>query len=231
MRFIKKSQTKVKIDASNSVQGGEESVSTLSSPNSYTFESFNKSLDLALRTNLQNAMHTSLLLLPERFSLEELFLCLASLSYTGDFRMIIGENKQKTFNIVRPQMSRFVELYKPHLIKESFEKRLLECNFTTGQVVQQKNQATIYHHLNQLPRNLMHTIINTKFRRTPHYDLEEYVYKLAYRGDYKEILGDAVKHIVKKSSWTQSIKSLWTAGMLKSVTYSMRKLSKMIKSL
>lgn len=187
-----------------------------------------KTFDLALQTNLKNALHTALLLMPEKFSLEELFVCITSLSYSGDFRMIIGENKQKCSNIVKPQVQRFLDLYKPYLIKENFENSL-ECNFDTQQVVQNLDQSTVYHHLNYLPKNLIQTIINLKFKTTQYYDIEEYIYKLTNRSDYRELVAQSVASIVRYSSFTQSVKSGLTAGLLKSLTYSMRKLQKMSK--
>jgi translocator assembly and maintenance protein 41 len=194
----------------------------------YNFETFNKSIEMALQTNLQNVLHTSLLLLPEKFTLEELFMCITSISYSGDLRMVIGENKQKVANIVRPQMERFSDLYKPYLIKESFEKKL-DCNFETGRVSQDLTNSTIYHHMNQLPKNLLQKMIHHKFRSTHYYDMEEFIYKLTNCIDYKEIVGDSLKSIVQQTSTSQSLKGLLTAGFLKSVDYSMRKLNKMFK--
>ena len=180
--------------------------------------------------NLSNALHTSLLLMPEQFTLEELFVCIAQLSYSGDLRMVVGENRNKVVNIVRPQLDRFARLYTPQLVRESAVDRRLECDFRTGRAAQSLDQATLYHHMNQLPKKLLHTIINTHFRRVPHtYDLEEYVHKMAYRIDYREIIATALRSIVTWSSTVQTLKGVLTAGPLKTVNYSVRKLKKMFK--
>lgn len=194
----------------------------------YTFDSVNKSIELALQTNLKNALHATLLLMPEKFSLLELFTTIASLSYSGDFRMIIGEDKNKVNNIVVPQLDKFTHLYKPYIIKECFEEHL-DCNFESGQLTQNLDQNTVYHHLNMLPKNLIHTMINRKFKTTHYYDLEEYIFKLTNRIDYKEIIMDSIASIVKYSSAVQSIKGVFSAGLFKTVNYSLRKLKKMIK--
>lgn len=187
----------------------------------------NSNFNKALQTNLQNALHTALLLLPENFTLEELFICITSLSYMGDLRMIVGENKNKVVNIVKPQVDRFIDLYKPYIIKECVEEFLL-CNFETGQMCQRLDQHTIYHHLNLLPKNLIQTIINLKFKTSQYHDMEEYIYKLTNRSDYKEMVTHSVGSIVRKSSTVQSIKGVVTAGLFKTTDYSMRKLKKMI---
>ncbi len=167
--------------------------------------------------------------MPESFTLQDLFTQITALSYTGDLRMVIGENKSKCVNIVTPQMSRFLDLYKPYLIKETFEN-FLACNFETGKLTQSLDQHTIYHHLNLLPKNLIQTIVRHRFKSLPHYyDMEEYIFKLTNRNDYRESVKEALESIVKYTSTTQSAKGLLTAGLLKSFQYSLRKLKKMTK--
>ena len=68
---------------------------------------------LAQQVNLTSALRTALLLLPERFSEVELYTRIASISYTGDFRMSVpgGENADKVRNIVLGQRDMFRRLY------------------------------------------------------------------------------------------------------------------------
>jgi translocator assembly and maintenance protein 41 len=233
VKIIKSEQSSSSFKTSGSESNSTKQTSSMShfgveDNSQYTMEVVNKSLELALKTNLKNALHTALLLMPEKFTLTELFICITALSYSGDFRMVIGENKNKCENIVLAQLNRFTELYKPYLIKESVDDYLL-CNFDTGLLRQRQDKNTIFHHFNQLPKNLIQTIINLNFKTTHYYDLEEYIMKLTNRIDYRDIVSNAVKSIVQSSSLSQSAKGLLTAGFFKSLTYSSRKLQKMFK--
>ena len=75
----------------------------------------NDAISQASTDNCVNAVRTSLLMLPETFTRDELYESIVGLSYTGDFRMTIGENKNKIRNIVSAGRERFDELYEQPL--------------------------------------------------------------------------------------------------------------------
>jgi len=72
-------------------------------------------LKSALKVNRQSAMHAALLLLPETFSLSDLYRKITMLSYAGDFRMYFAEDRNKISNIVDANISKFGEIYLPFI--------------------------------------------------------------------------------------------------------------------
>lgn len=69
---------------------------------------------LANQVNLISAVRTALLLLPPKFSEQQLYSAITGLSYMGDPRMSLGaENENKVRNIVRYQLPEFRRLYAP----------------------------------------------------------------------------------------------------------------------
>ncbi|NXX58085.1 TAM41 protein, partial [Scopus umbretta] len=71
----------------------------------------NSKLQGALVSNLKSAVTAAFLMLPESFSEEDLYMQIAGLSYSGDFRMVIGEDRSKVQNIVKPNVPHFQKLY------------------------------------------------------------------------------------------------------------------------
>ena len=69
---------------------------------------------LANQVNLLSAVRTALLLLPGKFTEQQLYSTIAGISYLGDPRMSLPtENPQKVANIVTHQLSNFRRLYAP----------------------------------------------------------------------------------------------------------------------
>jgi len=98
-------------------------------------------------------------------------------------------------------------------------------------VIQDCSRPAVYHHLEMLPTRVqwnIQTIRNCDGRSR---DLEEALFTVAHQRNYEEIVEKALKQIVFRSSLTQTLKNIPTAGLYKSVKYSFRKLRKMFRSL
>jgi mitochondrial translocator assembly and maintenance protein 41 len=183
----------------------------------------------ALKANLSSALHVALLLLPEQFTLKDLFLKITSLSYNGDFRMYIGENRNKIANIVIPQIDHFVDLYSTLIMNDTHlhwnKMRTLETTIT-----QEITPTAIFKRLLALPKYVIYNIMeSTTFKTRQYQDTEEVIRKLCVSTQRTEKIEHAVRTIVKRSSWTQACKGVLTAGFMRSSRYALAKLSKMIR--
>ncbi len=183
----------------------------------------------ALKTNLSSALHVALLLLPEEFTLKDLFIKITSLSYQGDFRMYIGENKNKISNIVIPQIDLFIDLYSNLILNDKHihwnKTRALDTS-----VKQDITPTAIFTRLLALPKCVIFNIMESATFKTRQYqDTEEVIRKLCVSTQRKEKIEHAVRSIVKRSSFTQTCKGLLTAGFLRSTRYAFAKLQKMIR--
>lgn len=79
----------------------------------------NLALRNALKENRKSALGAALLQLPETFTLEQLLTQIVSLSYTGDFRMRFGEDRNKIKQIVNGTMEKLVDAYIPFIAADS----------------------------------------------------------------------------------------------------------------
>ncbi|XP_064622505.1 phosphatidate cytidylyltransferase, mitochondrial-like [Lineus longissimus] len=183
-------------------------------------------LDAALLTNLRSAVHAAMLILPETFSEEQLYMTITNLSYSGDFRMSIGEDQNKIKNIVKPNMENFRRLYETILEKEDH----FHWNKTKGLFEQPLSPSSLSHHLNLLPKILLKNLVLDRNRDGRFRDTEEVVRSLAHDMFCGEAVVKSMSQIVKSSSWSQSLKGLLTAGLSKSIRYGGAKLKKMLKS-
>lgn len=186
-------------------------------------QSENGNLRSALLGNLKSAVIASFLMLPESFSEEELYLQIAGLSYSGDFRMVFGEDKSKVSNIVKDNMQHFRQLYNrilqecPQVVYKPQQGRLEVDKSPEGQFTQ----------LMALPRTLQQQITRLVDRPGKNRDVEEILLQVAQDPDCGSVVQQGISSIVKSSSITQSAKGIATAGLVKTVSYSAKKLQKM----
>ena len=198
-------------------------VEVLQEPN---MESLKKALDM----NFKNALHTSLLLLDETFTEEELYITIGFLSYSGDFRMIIGEDKNKVSNIVKPQVESFRNLYLPYLTSDSMSG-LVQWHPLTKSFSQSYSNKVFLHHLNLLPKQVQQRLYINWTKNGATRDLDDVLLSISQSYGLPNHVRQAVRQIVTRSSLTQSAKGILTAGVTKSTKYVARKLRKMWNSL
>lgn len=72
-------------------------------------------VEASLAANHAAAARSAALLLPETFTELDFYTAICGLSYAGDFRMVVGENKNKVQNIVAGQIDLLKPLYAPHI--------------------------------------------------------------------------------------------------------------------
>lgn len=183
----------------------------------------------ALHTNLCSAVHASLLLLPETFTEKDLYTTITSLSYSGDFRMTFGEDKGKVSKIVTPNLSHFHQLYN-HILADTM---YLTYNEHTNMFIHYQNEVTRFYHLHHIPRVVLEELLSIRKKLFPNIypDVEDLVRSTALDSDCAMYVSQSIANIVNKSSWSQSVKSVLTAGLKKSVKYSWSKVKKMLKGM
>lgn len=169
--------------------------------------------------NLKNAMSLSILILESSrvFSERQLYEQITKLSYLGDFRMAVGgENPNKIKNIVEKQFGQFKKLYDPIL------SYFIQRNFL---IIQENGEDRIF-------RTNVNTNNKIKMISTLPLQFRSQLYQLYQEKSIKEIakdpdLGDKLIKIVTKtirfSSVMQSIKGIFSAGILNSIKYAWAK--------
>ncbi|KAJ3307086.1 Mitochondrial translocator assembly and maintenance protein 41 [Kappamyces sp. JEL0829] len=190
-------------------------------------------LGLASKKNLENAVRVSLLMLPERFTEEELFLKIAGLSYSGDFRMLVGENPHKVYNIVYAQMDAFRQQYDPIIQELPNVNRLADGTLEQDLSIKLRGSLML-----ALPGGLRERIkshylwaLSKEGRKTiSESDREEPTFSQAMGqyGSIDAIARKSIRDIVAFPALTQSLKGILTAGVIKSVKYAGEKVGKQL---
>lgn len=178
-----------------------------------------------LKENLTNALNVALLCLPENFSEEDLYMTISWLSYAGDFRMVIGEDKGKVKKIVHSNIQGFHELYQK-LLSRRTDMTLL----SNGSFQQDVGPNHTHSLLECLPNALVKRVL--KYAKSHIQEQGNVLQQVAHdRSKCGALIRKGVGSIVLRSSITQSAKGILTAGLSKTLMYSSLKVSKMLRGM
>ncbi|XP_039260587.2 phosphatidate cytidylyltransferase, mitochondrial-like [Styela clava] len=193
----------------------------------------NPKLMLAMRRNYHSALYASFLMLPEVFSEWQLYHTIAGLSYLGDFRMKFGEDKNKVSNIVEPNYTRFQDLYHPILESIAADcKEFVSWNVKSAMVEVDSSPKARHVYLDKLPLRVQIRMAREFDRNAIQIrDTEEILRNIARYANIEDPVRDALIYTVKRSSWSQSRKSLIGVGPVKGWKYASQKLDKMWKGM
>ncbi|XP_066474092.1 phosphatidate cytidylyltransferase, mitochondrial isoform X2 [Tiliqua scincoides] len=139
----------------------------------------NGKLQAALANNLKSAVTAAFLMLPESFSEEDLYMQIAGLSYSGDFRMIIGEDKSKVMNIVKPNILHFQKLYS-NILQDCPQ---VVYKHQLGMLEIDKSPEGQFTQLMALPRTLQQQITSLMDPPGKNRDVEEILLQVAHDPD------------------------------------------------
>ncbi|KAJ1653338.1 Mitochondrial translocator assembly and maintenance protein 41 [Dispira simplex] len=193
-------------------------------------------IQITSQVNLTNATRLALLLLPSRFTEEELYSRIVGLSYTGDIRMKLGENPHKVRNIVRGQLDDLRMVYKEILTNMP---NVVSDQRGADNIEQDNNPDTRARMIRNLPSTYYYRLTRAFQKRDPHVftnpvipaESEEYIeaHKHASAGMARsphltECTLMAIRSTVQRPALTQSLKGILTAGISKSIRYSLQKL-------
>lgn len=187
-------------------------------------------VQLANNANRLAALRTALLLLPTEFTTHDLLTHIVGLSYSGDFRTMIGaENPNKVSNIATAQAELLWEIYGP-LVDQLNDVLVRRSADNWVQATDPKTRARL---VANLPLAFRRRIYE-QFSRTGSVaigkdgaaDQGSLAMGVASSLEMSEWIRKALVRTVAYPALTQSIKGIATAGILRSVTYSFEKLKK-----
>ncbi|KAJ3219426.1 Mitochondrial translocator assembly and maintenance protein 41 [Dinochytrium kinnereticum] len=185
---------------------------------------------LANDANLENAVRIALLSLPTEFTEEDFFKALVSISYLGDFRMMIAENPRKVHNIVVGQIAELRAMYRP--IVENCPNVLMSASKfwkespDTGldSPMKQDDDARLRAALLlSLPKKMRDKIIDSFRLSIGNIQVSN---AFAQSPEVTQLTQSAIRSIVRAPAFTQSVKGLLTAGPSRSLKYIGEKITK-----
>ena len=177
--------------------------------------------------NREHALRASLLLLPDVFCERDLYYSVASLSYVGDPRMLIGENPKKVINLVDPVVPNYHALYMPKL-RHMVDKRHVAVKVVPPSTdFNHANASTLFIHENSPEqRRLLCEGLPLHLRRV-----------LMVHGRARHVraapptrpaIRAALASVVARAATPQSMKGLLTVGAFKVTSYLFSKVQKRV---
>ncbi|VDP79277.1 unnamed protein product [Echinostoma caproni] len=197
-------------------------------------------LDKAQKANLLAALSYVLLtFVPAQHTIPEsdLFHALASISYSGDWRMIVGEDRNKVTRLVTglERVTRFRQLYAPCFSDPSIRefvsfKPLTEAEtkdqFALHIIPPRNDPSLIERLLNNLPERLRSIAVQSKSNTKGQWSIH-----MPTMNTVQTKVKRAVEGTVRRSSIQQTALGVISAGPVRSVLYAAAKLRKMFASL
>ncbi|KAB1227498.1 hypothetical protein CJ030_MR1G027437 [Morella rubra] len=185
--------------------------------------------------NLRAAISASLLLLPPKFTEEDLYAKICSLSYMGDLRMLFAEDRNKVKKIVQGQFGLFQSRYKPFL-KEYEVKELLRLTSSgTHQThISQDCSLSLARSLvNSLPPNIRSQMGMKLGQKTRLSESGRIIHEVTIgsREEAANCMRKVLQRKVMVSSARQAVSGVVTVGGVKAAKYLANKMCKAWKSL
>ncbi|XP_058199289.1 uncharacterized protein LOC131314562 isoform X4 [Rhododendron vialii] len=184
--------------------------------------------------NLRAATSAALLLSPSKFSEEDLYARICSLSYMGDLRMLFAEDKNKVNKIVQGQFALFQSMYKP-ILEEFAAKNLLRFTSSAGNqanVSQDCGLSAVSSLVSRLPPAIRSEMALKLGNKTPLSNSGQVTRELVIGSREKaaECMRKIVRHRVMVSSARQAVSGFLTVGAVHGVRYLANKMHKAWKS-
>lgn len=172
------------------------------------------------QVNLTHAVRASLLMLPKNFTSRELFRTIAGLSFEGDFRMRVGgENPRKVEMIVDSQLPLFRSRY------GSIIEGLGNLEYIGEDLLQQDmSPPARAAMLRKMPNNFYDQLVKVGRKRgvrlPPGLGAETVnTERLVGVEAVDQMARQAVRNIVGRPAWIQSLKGIVSSGITKSLSY------------
>ncbi|KAJ6307811.1 hypothetical protein OIU76_017577 [Salix suchowensis] len=184
--------------------------------------------------NLRAAVSAALLLLPSKFTEEDLYSKICSLSYMGDLRMLFAEDKNKVKRIVEGQFGLFQSMYRPFL-KEYEAKELLTFSLPNSHQANISQDCSL-----SMTHSLVHSLPPLVRRKMGMKQGEMQVLKDSGRVLHEVMIGSReeaaksmqkiIRRTVMVSSARQAVSGFLTAGGVNATRYLANKVRKAWKS-